>query len=50
MEEKKYLAMKNSGIVNIVSGIVTIATGVAIGILLIVSGAKLLSGKKDITF
>ena len=35
MEEKTYLAMKNSGIVNIVSGIVTIATGVAIGILLI---------------
>ena len=48
MNEKVYRTMKVSGSGNIVIGIISIAVGVAGGILLIISGARLLSSKKDI--
>ena len=48
MSEKIYKAMKNTGALNIAVGIVTLVTGIASGILLIVSGANLLKKKKGI--
>ena len=45
MSEKIYKAMKNTGALNIAVGIVTLVTGIASGILLIVSGANLLKKK-----
>ena len=50
MEEKTYKLMGRSGALNITFGVVSIITGVAAGVLLIVSGAKLLSGRKKILF
>lgn len=42
--------MKGSGALNITLGILSIAAGTAAGVLLIISGAKLLSGKSKIMF
>lgn len=50
MNEKVYKTMKNVGGWNIALGVVLIVAGVAIGILQIIHGGKLLSSKKDITF
>ncbi|SHI46409.1 hypothetical protein SAMN02745229_03127 [Butyrivibrio fibrisolvens DSM 3071] len=50
MEEKTYKLMGSTGALNIVFGIVSIIAGVAAGVLLIVSGAKLLGGRKKILF
>ncbi|MCQ2081002.1 MAG: hypothetical protein MJZ11_05045 [Lachnospiraceae bacterium] len=50
MEEKIYKTMDNSGILNIVIGIGAIVSGIAAGILLIVSGAKLIKHKSNIMF
>ncbi|MCR5771362.1 MAG: hypothetical protein K6G87_09045 [Butyrivibrio sp.] len=50
MEEKTYKLMGNTGAINITFGIVSIIAGVTAGVLLIVSGAKLLSGRKKILF
>ncbi len=50
MEEKVYKTMKGAGSMNIVLGIVSIAAGVAAGVLLIISGAKLIAGKSKILF
>ena len=50
MEEKVYTTMNGSGIMNMVLGIVSIVVGVAGGILLIISGAKLLDRKNNILF
>lgn len=50
MEEKIYKVMKGSGALNITVGIVVLATGIAGGVLLIVSGAKLLTHKSKILF
>ena len=47
MSEKIYKAMKNTGALNIAVGIVTLVTGIASGILLIVSGANLLKKKEE---
>jgi len=48
--EKVYHAMKHAGIVNIVTGTVVVVTGVAAGVLMIVSGAMLLKKKRGLTF
>lgn len=48
--EKVYKTMRNTGIINIVIGSVIIATGVATGVLAIVSGAVLMKRKSEITF
>lgn len=50
MDEKIYKTMGGSGALNIVLGIVVLAVGAASGVLLIVSGAKLLSRKSRILF
>ncbi len=50
MEEKTYKLMKRTGGANIALGVISLVVGVATGVLLIVSGASLLSGKKNIMF
>lgn len=48
MSEKAYNTMKHAGGWNIAIGVISIVVGVGCGILLIISGGKLLSNKKDI--
>lgn len=50
MNEKVYNTMKQVGAWNIVFGVVLITLGVAIGVMQIVHGGKLLKNKKEITF
>lgn len=50
MTEKVYKAMRNVGAANIVIGVISIVTGVTSGILLLVSGGRLLKVKKKLTF
>lgn len=50
MEERVYKTMTNSGALNITIGIITIAAGIAAGVLLIISGSKLLAGKSRLLF
>ncbi len=50
MMERIYKSMKNVGAGNIVLGIIMIVVGVTVGIISIISGAKLLRDKSDITF
>lgn len=48
--EKVYKTMKKTGVGNLVLGIMILLFGIAAGILMIVSGAKLLHDKKNLTF
>ncbi|MBO5510016.1 MAG: hypothetical protein J5962_06115 [Lachnospiraceae bacterium] len=48
--EKLYEKLNNTGITSLVIGIVTIAVGIAAGVVMIVNGCKLLKSKKDIIF
>lgn len=48
--EKVYKAMKSAGSWNLALGITLIVAGCVTGIMLIVSGAKLLKKKKDLLF
>ena len=48
--EKLYHKINAIGISNLVIGIVTILVGVGAGVTMIVNGARLITGKKDITF
>lgn len=50
MSEKIYKVMGGSGALNITIGVITIVAGIAGGILLIISGAKLLNGRSKILF
>lgn len=50
MEEKIYKTMRGAGALNITLGILSAAAGMTAGVLLIISGAKLLSGKSKIMF
>lgn len=50
MKEKLYKTVAGAGIGNLVLGIVVLVTGLAAGVLLMVSGAKLLKSKGTITF
>ncbi len=50
MGERVYKIMGGSGAWNIALGIVTIAVGVTSGILLIISGSKLLKNRTSIIF
>ena len=50
MEESTYKTMANSGVANLVLGIVAICSGIAIGVLMIVNGAKLIKSKSRLTF
>ena len=46
--EKTYSVMSSSGVIAVASGIVVIIVGVTAGVLMIISGARLLAGKKDV--
>lgn len=50
MEEKVYKTMKRSGALNIAAGILSIVAGLTGGILLIISGSKLLTRKSKVLF
>ena len=50
MEEKTYKLVGRSGGAAITIGIISIVAGVVLGVLTIVTGAKLLRGKSDILF
>lgn len=50
MDEKVYKTMSGAGALNITIGVVAIVLGIASGILLIIAGGKLLSGKSKIMF
>lgn len=50
MEEKVYKTMRGTGATNIVVGVLSLVVGITGGILLIISGAKLLSRKSNILF
>lgn len=48
--EKIFRRMSSSGTLNLMSGIILAAGGVALGVMLIVSGVKLLTGKDHLIF
>ncbi len=48
--EKVYKVMRSTGAINIAAGVVSIVVGVAVGVLMIVSGARLLANKGKILF
>ena len=50
MEEKIYKVMGGSGALGIAVDVVVLVVGAASGILLIISGAKLLTGRNKILF
>ena len=50
MEERVHKTMTWTGALNIAAGVVTIVVGLACGVLLIVSGGKLLSDRKNLLF
>lgn len=50
MEEKVYKTMKSTGISSIIIGILLIVFGITSGVAVIVNGAKLMHGKKDLMF
>lgn len=48
MKEKTFKSMGFAGVVGVVTGIVVLSIGIITGILLIVTGGKLLSDRQDI--
>ena len=48
MEEKTYKVLGGSGALNIAFGVISIVVGVATGVLLIITGGKLLASRKNI--
>lgn len=50
MNEKTYKVMRNTGGVSIALGIISIVSGIAVGVFTILNGAKLLRRKSDLTF
>lgn len=50
MNEKLFKRVKGSGAAAITTGIITVVAGAACGILMIVTGAKLLATKPDTLF
>ncbi len=50
MNEKLFKRVKGSGAAAITTGIITVVAGVVCGILMIVTGAKLLAAKSDTLF
>ena len=48
--EKVYKVMRGTGGISIALGIVSIVIGVAVGVLTILNGARLLRSKSDLTF
>lgn len=50
MSEKIYTTMKSVGIGNLVMGILLIVSGIVSGVMMIISGGKLLKKKSEILF
>ena len=50
MEEKVYKQLGGSGALNITFGVISIVAGVTMGVLLIISGGKLLSSRRSMIF
>lgn len=50
MQEKIYKSMGKSGATNLTIGICVLVAGIVSGVLLIISGAKLLSERTKLTF
>lgn len=50
MEEKVYKVMRGAGATNIALGVISLTVGIVAGILMIVTGAKLIAGKSKILF
>lgn len=50
MNEKAYKTMSFAGAAGIATGIVTMAVAITAGVIMIVSGARLLKDKKGLTF
>ncbi len=50
MDEKLYKTVTQTGAGSLSIGIVVLVTGMAVGILSIVNGARLLASRKNITF
>lgn len=50
MNEKVYKTVADTGIWNLVMGIVILVTGITSGVFLLVSGARLIKSKRNITF
>lgn len=50
MDEKVYKIMGRSGALAIMIGVISIVAGVAGGVLLLISGGRLLAGKSRILF
>ncbi len=48
MDEHTYKVMGSTGALNIAFGVISIVSGIAVGVLLIISGAKLLGSRKRI--
>jgi len=50
MGEKIYKEMKTAGVWNLILGIIIAAGGIAMGVIFIINGARLLKSKSEITF
>lgn len=50
MSEKNYRLMTQTGAGNIAVGIIILTTGIVTGVIAIVNGARLLAGRKHLTF
>lgn len=50
MNEKLFKTVANTGIWNLVMGIIIIVTGVTSGVLLLISGARLIKSKNEVMF
>jgi len=50
MEEKVYKTMGGAGALNVVLGVVLLVVGIATGVLLIISGSKLINRRSNLTF
>ncbi len=50
MEEKTYKTMSGTGALSVTIGVIVLVVGIASGVLMIISGAKLLSGRNKIMF
>ena len=50
MEERVYKVMRGAGATNIALGVISLTVGIVAGILMIITGAKLIAGKSKILF
>lgn len=50
MNEKIYKTMSRTGACNLALGVVVLVTGIVTGVLMIISGAKLIKQKYELTF